>query len=172
VIAIVLLEDLPGLLGPPSKQTAPACVTAPEPSRLGGGSSLGPSRVSMITDFEACRNRSRAPLGGCGLPWGAFSIPSAYLRLVVHKLIAQAPQITEDPSIAMEGAMPISVPSARADAILAEQAAFQSLADTKSEEEWNGSFAVWREASAALITAHAVPSAASPTCLEHLPTAQ
>ena len=61
---------------------------APEPSRLGGDSSLGPSRVSMITDFEACRNRSRAPLGGCGLPWGAFSIPSAYLRLVVHKLIA------------------------------------------------------------------------------------
>lgn len=72
----------------------------------------------------------------------------------------------------MEGAMPISVPSARADAILAEQAAFQSLADTKSEEEWNDAFAVWREASAALITAHAAPSAASPTCLEHLPTEQ
>jgi len=68
--------------------------------------------------------------------------------------------------------MPISVPSARADAILAERAAFQSLADTKSEEEWNEAFAVWREASTALVTAHAVPPAASPTCLEHLPTAQ
>jgi hypothetical protein len=51
--------------------------------------------------------------------------------------------------------MPISLPSARADAMLAEKTAFQRLADTKSQEEWNKAFGEWREASEALIAAHA-----------------
>ena len=51
--------------------------------------------------------------------------------------------------------MPISIPSARADAMFAEQTAFQRLADTKSQEEGNEAFEEWPEASEALIAAHA-----------------
>ena len=63
---------------------------------------------------------------------------------------------------AREMAMPISLPSSRADAVLAEQTAFQRMADTKSQEEWDEAFAAWREASAALITSHAIADTARP----------
>lgn len=46
--------------------------------------------------------------------------------------------------------------------MLAEKMAFERLADSKSQEEWNEKFAGWRAALAARITAHVAPSAAMP----------
>jgi hypothetical protein len=48
--------------------------------------------------------------------------------------------------------MPILLPSAKADAMLAESAARQRLADAKTKE-WPQAFAAWQEAYAARIAA-------------------
>jgi hypothetical protein len=85
--------------------------------------------------------------------------PSLFQTQIQLRTNGKSPTIRE--AQRGRGAMPISLPSARTDAMLAENAAFQRLANSKSQEEWNTAFAAWREASAALIAAHALSAAGS-----------